>query len=295
MREMVNLILVAMAVVGAFLIAAPHFLLPGIWGELSADFGIAFLISGMLGLTVEKYTKTRFAKEIANDVFRSTMTYLLPVEFQNEMRWIYEQKIICRNHLQQVRIARHCEGYVRFSCRMERHLENVSNAPVSITLGLGVDEWFADTPSEITAFGYRVDGSERCEIAPEGGGRRQMKHGRPLIKAEEETIELGMGKTVVVWVSYSEIKPINSDHHSHFTYATKNPRVTIEADDGIAAVATFPRETNANKVQMMVDSYAYNGLVLPSQEIRIRWWEEARRLTWISHGASAMADNPSAV
>lgn len=288
---MVNGLLTGLMLVGLVLVLSPHFVAMGEWGLFPAHLGIAFLVSGILGLTVEKYTKTRFASEIANDVFKHTLGHLLPNEFQEEMRWIYEQKVICRNHQQQVKITRVGNGDVKFSCRLERHLTNVSNSPQEVPVSLGVDEWFATAPSEILAVGHWIEGGERREAAPPGGGIREMKGGRPVIRAKEGNIKVGPGKTVVVWSSFQEVKPLNSDHHSHFTYATKNPRVTIEADEGIVAIAAFPRETDTNKVQTMVDSYTYNGLVLPAQEIRIRWWEEAKRLAWINRDASASAES----
>jgi hypothetical protein len=288
-----NAIVICLLAAGSGLIFGPRFFMSEDWAGALSEFGVALLIAGLLALTVDKFIQRRFANEIAQDVFRVTVGYLLPSEFQDAMRWIYEQKVICDNHLQQIKIGKVDETCIKFRCRQQRHLRNVSNADFPMSIGLGADEWFGAEPSEILEFGYQIEGEKRVDVPLHGGGQRSMDKGRPVIKVPEQKITLPMGKTVIVWTCYCEFKPINSDHHSHFTWATKNPQVTIEADDGIAAIATFPRETGANKVQTMLDSYIYKGLVLPGQEIRIRWWEEEKRQTWFNASSHASSGNAS--
>ena len=101
-------ILLGLIIVGAVLVIIPHLVPRGgswefLWESLP-HFGIAFLISGILGLTVDRYTRKRFTHEVAKDVFQATIGHLLPEEFQDEMRWIYGQEAICEQHNQDVQI-----------------------------------------------------------------------------------------------------------------------------------------------------------------------------------------------
>lgn len=274
-------LLVGLLIVGALLIAVPQLREIGDpWEGILADFGIAFVISGVLGLTVERYTRLKFAKDLARDVFRAIFGYVLPKDFRDEMRWIYGQNAICEEHYQNVEIHKLEGGRVEFICDMERRIKNVTGRSIEINVGLGIDEWFETSPSNIEKFGYQVEGGKRVELPSNDISIRRQEKGRPTLSTKQCNVKVPSDKSVTVWLKFREVKPVNSDQHAHFTYTTKNPRVRVQCDEGIEAVVAFPRETEENKVQYLHGVYRYNGLVLPAQEIRVRWWEKDKFNAW---------------
>lgn len=284
---MAYLILAALILCGGSLIFVAHFFEMGWWAEVVADFGIAFLISGALGITVEQFTKRKFVRELAENVFRATIGYTLPPSLQEEMRWISSQKLICEDHQQRVTINRIDGETVRFTCDIVRCLRNVTNTDVEDEIGLGTDEWFGPEPSKILKFGYQIEEGQRVELEGDQFAKTKLEKGRPTLSVQPQRVKLPRGEKLTYWATFTEIKSINSDHNSHFSYATENPRVWIEASEGIDFVAAFPRETVANKDKFSRGHYVFRGLVLPGQEIRIRWWEAEKLEKWLSPSSHA--------
>ena len=55
--------------------------------------------------------------------------YILPEEFQNEMRWIYSQDAICEEHNQNILIEDFGDGQVKYNCKLERHITQKNVKP----------------------------------------------------------------------------------------------------------------------------------------------------------------------
>jgi hypothetical protein len=274
-----RIVLFVIGVLGVVLIAASPFLVSGVWETVLSHFGIAFMVSCILGFTVESFVRKRFTTRLARDVFEATIGHLLPTEFQDEMRATYNQKALCEEHDQNVYIRRDKEtGGVKLECEMERKIRNISGEPTSIDLGVGVDEWFGTSPSSIDSFVYQKEGCEKVEVPLSEGRVRDLARGRPVLSLEQHTVNLGPNECVTVWLSYTE--PLNSDHNSHFAYPTRNPKVRLHCDDGIEAVAGFPHETDENKMSYPGGRYEFKGLVRSNQEICIRWWERDKLNDW---------------
>lgn len=267
---------------GALIFGAPYFVfLPTKIQHIAADFGIAFVISGVLGLTVERYTRRKFVKELANDVFEAVIGHMLPEELRQEMREIYGQKALCETHNQDVRIERIDGDRVRLICDMERRIKNISGKDTEIPIGLSIDEWFDAEPSLITAFGYRVEDQPKVMLDCGDLNYRHEAKGRPTLAPRTTPSPIvPKDKTVTVWWSSVEYKPVNSDYHAHFSYCTRNPRVRVFCDDSLEAVVTFPRESQTNKTEHIKGAFQYQGLMLTGQDIRIRWWERSREEAW---------------
>jgi hypothetical protein len=263
-------------VVGSLLLASSH-CVPAPWDSMALHFGTAAVIAALLGMTIDFWLK----KQIVTDVFQASIGYLLPKQFQDEMRTVYSQEFFCEAHNQDIDIQLIDSGLVRVTSRIERHIRNVSDETKSTGIGGGVEEWFEQTgASEISELGYQVEGQPRVELKPATLSKRSFDKGRPIIEAHSEKISIGANKSVIYWMTTIEIRSISSEHHAHFSYATRNPRVSVRASEGIEFAAHFPRETGSNKEQRSWGTFAFSGLVYPGQEIRVRWWEKAKADAW---------------
>ena len=58
---------------------------------LLKDFGIAFIIAGVLATSFE----LAFHKRQMEDAFEATLGYLLPKQLKPELIWIYGQQLLC--------------------------------------------------------------------------------------------------------------------------------------------------------------------------------------------------------
>ena len=187
---MVHLILAVLILCGSGLIFVAHFFTMEWWTEVVADFGIALLISGALGITVEQFTKRKFVRELAENVFKATIGHTLPSSLQEEMRWISAQQIICDDHQQRITIERIDNETVRFTCDIVRHLRNITNRDCKDEIGLGTDEWFGVEPSRILKFGYQIEDGQRVELHGDQLAKIKLEKGRPVISVQPQKIRL---------------------------------------------------------------------------------------------------------
>ena len=58
------------------------------------ELGVAFLIAAVLGTTIDRWMKT----EIAADVFRATLGYVMPKEFHSEIQKVLSFPFMCESH-----------------------------------------------------------------------------------------------------------------------------------------------------------------------------------------------------
>ena len=90
-------ILVGIAIFGIVIILITNFYIAedriGNWFTVINHIGIAFLVAGILGITIELFLSQR----LAEDAFKATIGYLLPDELKPEMEWVYQQKTIANS------------------------------------------------------------------------------------------------------------------------------------------------------------------------------------------------------
>ena len=114
----------------------------------------------------------------------------------NEMRWIYGQNAICEEHNQNVEIRKMEGGGVEFICDMERRIKNVTSRTIEINVGLGIDEWFEASPSNIEKFGYQVEGGKKVELSSDDISIRRQEKGRPTLSTEQYKVKVPGDKSV---------------------------------------------------------------------------------------------------
>jgi hypothetical protein len=244
----------------------------GAWAYLIEGFAGSLIIAGIIGFSFDRFLKHAITK----DVFEAALGYLLPPELKEEMRWLYGNKIMCKEHHQIIDIERIDDAFIRMRVKYDRTFRNVGSSSEDLKLSLGVDEWFHKTEkSKILRFGFIKDGkrTERCgkELITE----RIDDHLRVNQEDIFNKIKIEPGEEITHWGEYEEIKPVNGDHIFSFLYSTQNPRVTVQINEnefsyraGFASRKKMEAEKIGNNVWRFV------GLMLPHQHIRVRWWEK---------------------
>jgi hypothetical protein len=121
-------VLAILGVVGLAMIIAPAICE---WkfdhGVISA-IGTAFLIAAILGATIDRWMKG----EIAADVFRATLGYILPVEFHKAMHDLISFPLMCEAHEMWYVLTEMCGDTVKVNVKIERRLHNMTMRPQEI-------------------------------------------------------------------------------------------------------------------------------------------------------------------
>ncbi len=235
---------------------------------VTTEIGIALLISSVLGATIDRWMKS----EIASDVFRAAIGYVLPEEFHSEIQKIISFKFMCEAHDMWYDIHRldEDEGSVFVRVRTERRLRNITNEPQPQRASVHIDEWGFKQPSEI----------RRCEILDNGGNvlkKMTTIDKRPdfSLKAETEEVTVAPGQTITQVVEFAEVRRGNDHMVNVFLSPTKNPRVHVNTTkfDYTVDFGVLSPQTSKSAVSPL---HTLNGVYFPPSNIRVRWWPKGQ-------------------
>jgi hypothetical protein len=110
------------------------------------DIGVALLTTAVLGFTVDRWLKL----EIAVDVFKAALGYVLPDEFREEVRRISNYKMLADKHALIIDVTRLDLDTVRATVMLERTVRNISSETQVYANRLDIDEWnFTNAKSHI--------------------------------------------------------------------------------------------------------------------------------------------------
>jgi hypothetical protein len=136
---------------------------------------------------------------------------------------------------------------------------------------VALDEWHVvGHPSQILEIAYEQDG-QRANVYPEGVDLEDRPWG-PAAKWRGQ-LRLGPQKTATVFVKISETRPDNGEHFYSFSHATLNPNVQVNAPEGFKWLVSFAHRDKAKEGKYSA-SARLEGLLLPHQSIRVRWWRD---------------------
>ncbi len=239
---------------------------PRPWSDLMLALGTALVIAAILGASVDPW----FKRALLRDSFQAVFGHMLPAELRDELGWVYGQKVLCKRYdLRFVLIPTDDPDLLTARVAISRDMHNVSNEKVEPRLLFAMDEWFhAGRRSRITSF-YCTQGEEtynETEDLPSA----QCIVARKL--AKEVTIKPQDHVTLVT--EGEETKHLNDAWSLNLIYAAAEPRVTVEAPDGIAFSVMYGFSRTAGSAREIGHQiYRLPGTLLPGQVIQIRWWQ----------------------
>jgi hypothetical protein len=242
----------------------------GKWIYIPAELGIALIVAGILGLTIDYFLR----RDLAQNAFNASMGYLLPDELKGELRWIYETNTICVEHtlicelkpIDEDTCCSHVQGIRKF--------KNISNNSADFKPSIAVDEWFhKNGNSKIISFGYIKNGKGKSDIEPQKTPY--------TICIPEQNLTLASKEEITVWFEIEEIKRTNDAHIWVFGVPTLNPTMIVKAYEGIGIDTVFGYR---NKSEKMGDNvYKLKGTLLAGQKIEIRWWKLSDSQNWTNN------------
>jgi hypothetical protein len=238
------------------------------WKSGLEHLGTAVFIAALLGLTIHIWLE----RQLTENVFSAAMGYELPDELKDEIKFVYGNRIICEDHSQSMQIEDLKNGFVRVTIGTQRKFINIAQTEQELSISLGMDEWnVKGHPSVLLEIDYKFENKEKIAIYPDGNFEISERPEGSLVKAKEN-IKLASKQSVTVFTKCSETKPVNSDHLFHYAYATLNPRVTVKAP-GFNWLVAFSHRDEPHR-ERYSDTVILDGLLLPHQSIRVRWWPE---------------------
>ena len=121
------------------------------------EVGIAFLISALLGFSIDFYLR----QNIARDAFEGAMGYFLPDEVKEAVRYIggiewFAEEFSLTVNLQKIDI-----GTIKCTIRTRKYLRNISNSTKSMKSNIHVDEWVATQNRILTLAWQRLLPSQK--------------------------------------------------------------------------------------------------------------------------------------
>jgi hypothetical protein len=232
--------------------------------------GAALFIAAVLGLTIHWW----LTKQITEDVFTAAMGYELPPELRDEIRYVYGSRLICEEHVQAVQIEDLGNNFVRITLGLERTIKNIGETPQQIPLYIATDEWGVEGyPSQILELGYQYEDERRLIVFPGDNRKEKFESGNrpqgPTVK-RKSNLTLKPKKRLTIFSKCCETKPYSGEHFFHFEIATKNPRVQVTAP-GFEWVVGFAHRDEPRRGAYS-ETVQLTGLLLPHQNIRVRWW-----------------------
>lgn len=235
---------------------------------------MALAISGFIGLIIE----LTLQREIAKNVFEAAIGYLLPDELKDELRWIYDQRLLCVSHVQAVNIKRILgTSLVSSHSTTTRTIKNISDEKFELRFGLGIDEWFyEDHPSRILSASFCLDG----EVPSENIGLK-AKRNAAGIDIGITPIIIPPGRSVTLNTEFEETYPENGMTFVTYAISTANPSVMIYAPDDIEVSAGFGSRQEHLITKRGDHTWQMDGVLLPHQDIRVRWWRKDQSEKWL--------------
>ena len=257
--------LIAVAACGVALIAvgAAYASLPRVAHDLMLAFGTAFLIASLLGASVDRW----FKQELQREAFRAVFGYMLPEELRNELGWIYEQELVCtRFDLRFTLRPTDDLGLVTAAVELSRDLRNVTSRTVQWCPMMSADEWFHQgRPSRVLAL--------NCIQGGEAKGKLQVcREGHGVVGRLSE-IAIKPKEQVSVVGEMEETRHTSDAWVLNLIHATADPRVTVDAPDGISFLVIYGFNRQIEKVSAIGRrTWQLPGALLPGQVIQVRWW-----------------------
>jgi len=247
-----NLILAGASLVGVFLIVRTS----GFWIHI----GIALLVTGLLGLTIDKYLK----RELSKEAVKAALGYVLPDALKEEMRWVVGLKFLAIEHAIKYEIRINEDGKtVSLHVEMTRRLKNFTETSQTITPSLSIDEMGINgKPSRIEEFCYHLKNHAWKYI---DGGKTKSKGDILEITANKKE-RVPPDEWIEIKSKFQETKQINDVHFMVLTNPTVQPTISIQADNGIEHREGFTHRNGEPRDDML------KGTLLPYHSIYVRWW-----------------------
>jgi hypothetical protein len=264
-----------LAILGLMLIVGPNLLLTDVndWHHIAIQIlegiGIATISSSVLGLTIERWLRADFAR----DIFLTAIGHHLPESYRKELRAelmrLSSFPLFCEEHILSIEIQVVNGTCVRAVSMIERTFRNISRSTQHLSGHIHIVEWnFLEERSRI----------DECKIEKlDGGSCREVSekittHDNLSISATTREINLGPNDRAKMTTKAVELKRHTDDLSFVFMRPTINPTINVCAPDGFEIRTSFGPDEERATAETYSGRRTLQGMYWPTQRMRIHWW-----------------------
>jgi hypothetical protein len=250
-----------------FFVGLLAIIIPGIC-ELRVDHGVisaigtALLVASILGATIDRWMKA----EIASDVFRATLGYILPNEFHDAIHNLISFSFMCEAHEMWYEIIPINDNEVEVRVKTERRIRNITTRPQDVDGTLDIDEWGFPQKSKI----------HLCEL--HDVNHNVLRRADPgqldeewILHAKSEKLTLPPGQEIIAVSDFSETRRNNDHIVMVFRAPTKNPKIHILASE-FGCQFDFGVLLQKRQKSSLSETYTLDGVYFPPANFRLRWY-----------------------
>jgi hypothetical protein len=156
-----------------------------------SELGGAFLIAGLLALTLERVLVTRLTEEVRSGVEAYYLTYGLPKEFGDEVIYVREVRLARKDYIVRVRIRNHetLDDKVHVEIHVSYTVINFSNEEIEYRQLMAIEEVGEDTARIVRASRTGADLSSERVMEMPGAKVDEVVRVRPNARDPRNRIE----------------------------------------------------------------------------------------------------------
>jgi hypothetical protein len=240
------------------------------WGDVkwrpAAD---AFIIAGLLAVTVDRYVKLRLRDDISHDVFFAALGIHLPDELKDEILAIGDCKLVRRNMSVYYRLKGSREdGSLHCDTETEFEMENLTSHPQSFEHNV----WISRAPHG------GID-PEHPILFVKAEAQTSYEYDATQIELEERDHERGWHRSVKLaprgsarfWATTRQILPNRFEDVYLLMQPTVGLKVRVDCPEGIEPSVTFDHRLREEGERLPSNTWKFKAAFLPNSTFRIAW------------------------
>jgi len=232
--------------------------------------GDAFIIAGVLAVTVDRYVKLRLRDEIAHDVFFAALGVDLPEELKEEILAIGECKLVRRGMDITYKLTPADDlAYLCCETRVEFAMENLTNSAQEFTHSVWVSDAIAgaDNPKfPILLVKGALPDTGYC-LQHEKISLTDRDHGREW----HRTVHIPGKSTVKFWTTTQQILPAEFEETFILAQPTIGVTVRIDCPPQIHSTVVFHHRLCKEPDPQPHDTWKVDAAFFPNSIIRTCW------------------------
>lgn len=229
----------------------------------------AFIIAGLLAVTVDRYVKLRLRDDISRDVFFAALGIHLPAELKDEILAIGDCKFVRRNMSVYYRLKGSREdGFLYCDTETEFEMENLTSHPQSFehNVWVGRAPHGCKEPEHPILF-VKAEAQESYEYTDkdlELEERDQERGWRCRVK-------LAPRGTARFWATTRQILPSRFEDVYLLLQPTVGLKVRVDGPEGIEPSVTFDHRLREEGEKLPSNTWKFKAAFLPNSTFRIAW------------------------
>lgn len=244
--------------------------------EVGSSFGEALMVAGLLGITVDRYTKDKLSKEIAADAFRAFWGMEQPLNLRDEVTSsVMKQAIYRRDYKVDVRLERDSSGYLKSTTIATYRAVNTTIRPVNYPIRVFVEKCAILGAPESRIEAVSTRGLPKGQnLKYDGNVPTAVTERRDLEFSQNVMIPARGGRgEVFVRVQWVQYVGLEDDHSFSLVYSTENVEAQLTVPEGFEGGIRFRHPDQAFEAESSRSPYVWkkSAFFLPWQGLMI-WW-----------------------